>query len=160
MLCGVFLVMIFFWRLIHAAHSASRDTLLRILKQPHLDFSPSYLWIFLCIPNNFPDRTESHVFQFLIRVWTLLIGILSSLDIFYITFLVLYSSSTFSHKSFGSSFAFHMTQNPETSAALDEEEESRNPLTFYTHTHTDHRWGGLPLGAIQTHLVDLCGQNT
>lgn len=108
------------------AHFSSHAFLLCILKHPHHFFScisaevicefffASRTLFLAVVAESFTfgrsDRglvsTESLIFHFLIRVWTLLIGILSSFDIFIYLFPVLHSSVTFTHRSFDNSLLY------------------------------------------------------
>lgn len=114
--------------------------------------SPFNLWGFFGhFSEKMNDNTKMFlslriIFYFLIRVLTLLIGILSSLDIFLYPFPLLCSPITFSHRSFDVFFCFPHDAGPrDVSARV--WQEPRNSLNLYAHTdykQTDDRWGWLP----------------
>lgn len=150
--------MAFFWQLDHAAHFFKCLLIVHLETATPLFFrvlyvSWNYLWVFLFIPNNFPGScgwkflpdcslvsTESLIFHYLIRVWTLLIGILNSLVIVLDPFPVLWSSTIFKfNRSFDHSFSLLMAWNPSTSVqhwmkCAGVCKESWNSLLFI-HTH-------------------------
>ena len=131
------------------------------------------LWpeMFIGLPDRGLVFTEPLIFHLLITVWTLLTGIINSLDIFLYPFPVLYSSTTFSHRSVDNSFAFPMTHNPKTSVAGWKMQESVWIPETHSHAFMHTHWlqanrsqvRMLPLVAIQTHLCQLLcmlsGQN-
>lgn len=99
----------------------------------------SYLWVFLCIPNNYPGSCGWNFCPYFLNgVWSVLNGILNSLDIFLYPFPVLQSSTTFSSRSFDNSFAFPVVRNPATSVQhwmkhAEVCQKPRNSLFIHTH---------------------------